>query len=157
MPRSLDAARALPRAPTGAADLESAAAPHGLRSVDGPIGGARRPPVRSTVTGARFDPRLAFDDWKGFGTRLGTYANASAWWLGDWLTFGRDKYGRRYKEGVAATGLEYQTLRNYTAVARRFEPARRRRELTFQHHAEVSALSDAEQDEWLARAFAGGW
>jgi hypothetical protein len=128
MSPSLDAARAVPRAP-----------------------------VRSTVTGARFDPLLGFEDWKGFGTRLGTYANASAWWLGDWLAFGRDKYGRRYKEGVAATGLEYQTLRNYAVVARRFAPARRRPELTFQHHAEVTALPDAEQDAWLERAVAGRW
>jgi hypothetical protein len=113
--------------------------------------------VRSTRVGARFDPLLPFETWKGLGSRFGLYANASAWWLGDWLAFGRMKYGRRYKEAIAVTGLDYQTLRNYAMVARRFEPSRRRDNLTFQHHAAVCALPDAEQDRWLDAAAAGKW
>jgi hypothetical protein len=116
-----------------------------------------RRPVRSTTTAARFDPLLPFETWMELGAKLGTYANATGWCLGDWLTFGRMKYGRRYKEAIAATGLDYQTLRNYAVVARRFEPARRRDDLTFQHHAEVCALRDELQDEWLDRAAAGRW
>jgi hypothetical protein len=113
--------------------------------------------VRSTTTGVRFDPLMPFETWRELGARLGAYANATSWWLGDWLTFGRSKYGRRYKEAIAATGLDYQTLRNYAVVARRFEPSRRRPELTFQHHADLCALDDAQQDRWLDRAAAGGW
>jgi hypothetical protein len=113
--------------------------------------------VRSTRVGARFDPLLPFEAWKALGGRLGLYSNATAWWLGDWLAFGRMKYGRRYKEAIAATGLDYQTLRNYAMVARRFEVSRRRDNLTFQHHAAVCALPDAEQDRWLDAAGAGGW
>jgi hypothetical protein len=67
------------------------------------------------------------------------------------------KYGRRYKEAVAATGLDYQTLRNYAVVARRFELSRRRDNLPFQHHAEVCSLSDRDQDHWLDLAAAGHW
>jgi hypothetical protein len=117
----------------------------------------RRPAVRSTATGAQFDPLLEFDAWRQMGTRLGVYTSATSWWLGDWLTFGRDKYGRRYKEAIAATGLDYQTLRNYAVVARRFAAPRRRANLTFQHHAVVCSLPDDRQDEWLDRATAGGW
>jgi hypothetical protein len=62
-------------------------------------------------------------------------------WLGDWLIFGRYKYGTRYRQAIGATGLDYQTLRNYAVVARRFEPSRRRSTLRAQHHAEVSALN----------------
>ena len=113
--------------------------------------------VRSTKTGARFDPLLPFETWKGLGSRLGLYSHATAWWLGDWLAFGRMKYGRRYKDAIAATGLDYQTLRNYAVVARRFELSRRRDNLTFQHHAAVCALPDEEQDRWLDRAAAEGW
>jgi hypothetical protein len=113
--------------------------------------------VRSTTTGVRFDPLLPFEAWKELGGRLGLYANATSWWLGDWLAFGQMKYGRRYKEAIAATGLDYQTLRNYAVVARRFELSRRRDDLTFQHHAELCALHDEEQDRWLDRASAGHW
>jgi hypothetical protein len=119
--------------------------------------GARPRGVVSTRTGARFDPLLPFEAWQEIGVKVGTCANATSWWLGDWLVFGRMKYGRRYKQAIAATGLEYQTLRNYAVVARRFDMSRRRDTLTFQHHAEVCALPDEEQDRWLDRAAAGGW
>ena len=107
--------------------------------------------------GLSFDPRFPFDDWRHLGARIAMRSNASLWWLGDWLAFGREKYGRLYKDGVALTGLDYQTLRNYAAVARRFELSRRRDKVSFQHHAEVCAMADAEQDRWLERAEFAGW
>ena len=113
--------------------------------------------VQPSRTSIRFDPLLPFETWKTIGPRIATYATASAWWLGDWLAFGRMKYGRRYKEAIAATGLDYQTLRNYAVVARRFAPSRRRDNLSFQHHAEVCALSDDDQELWLDLAAMRGW
>jgi hypothetical protein len=118
---------------------------------------ARQRAVRSTLTGARFDPLLPFETWRALGAKLGGYSNATCWWLGDWLAFGQAKYGRRYKDAVSATGLEYQTLRNYAVVARRYELSRRRDNLTFHHHAELCPLSDDEQDRWLNLATAHGW
>jgi len=118
---------------------------------------APRRPVRPTATGICFDPLLTFESWSAIGARIAGHANASAWWLGDWITFGRMKYGRRYTEAISTTGLDYQTLRNYACVARRFEPSRRRADLSFQHHAELAALPDALQDSWLAQAAAGHW
>ena len=56
-----------------------------------------------------------------------------------------------------ATGLDYQTLREYGVVARRFEWSRRRDNLSFQHHAEVCALTGAEQDRWLDLAAPNRW
>lgn len=107
--------------------------------------------------GMRFHPRFPFEEWRALGGRIAMRASASLWWLGDWLRFGEEAYGRRYKDGVALTGLDYQTLRNYAVVARRFELSRRRDTLSFQHHAEVCALGDAEQDVWLDRAESSGW
>jgi hypothetical protein len=104
-----------------------------------------------------FDPLTPFAEWTAVGARLGRHAEATCWWLGDWLSFGQMKYGTRYKAGVARTGLGYQTLRNYAVIARRFDVSRRRDNLTFQHHAEVCALSDDEQDRWLDRASVGRW
>jgi hypothetical protein len=105
----------------------------------------------------RFDRRMSFELWKALGPKLSTRINATAWWLGDWLTFGQAMYGRRYRDAIAMTGLDYQTLRNYAVVARRFDLSRRRYNLSFQHHAELCALTDAEQDQWLDLAAANGW
>jgi hypothetical protein len=113
--------------------------------------------VVPTVVGLTLDELLSFEDWKGIGRRVVKLGNASAWWLGDWIAFGQRKYGRRYKEALLITGLEYQTLRNYASIARRFEPERRRNDLSFQHHAEVATLSDSEQDRWLALAAGNHW
>lgn len=115
---------------------------------------ARDKPLR---TGIRFDPLMPIERWKAVGTRMAAYSDAASWWLGDWVTFGQAKYGRRYKEGIALTGLEYQTLRNYATIARRFDMSRRRDDLSFQHHAEVCALSDDAQDFWLDVAARERW
>jgi len=108
-------------------------------------------------TSMKFDPLMPLDTWKTIGTKLGTHANATCWWLGDWLAFGQTKYGRRYKEGVAVTGLKYQTLRNYAMVARCFDVSRRRDNLSFQHHAEVIGLPPEAQDCWLDLAAEHRW
>lgn len=95
--------------------------------------------VTASRTGMRLDPRTPFDVWEAAGARIGAYASASAWWLGDWLALGQAKYGRRYKATVAATGLDYQELRNGAVVARRFMLSRRLDDLSFQPHHEVCA------------------
>ena len=113
--------------------------------------------ARCTQTGLRCDEQISFKTWNAIGVQIGTFARASPWWLGDWLLFGKQKYGRRYREATSATGLEYQTLRNYAVVARRFPVSRRRDKLTFQHHAEVCALPDVDQDFWLDLAIEYHW
>jgi predicted HicB family RNase H-like nuclease len=105
----------------------------------------------------RFNSGMPYETWSALGPRIAAGANASRWWLGDWLVFGERRYGARYRLAVAATGLDYQTLRNYAMVARRFELSRRRDSLSFQHHAEVCALSDEEQDRWLDVAAEHRW
>jgi hypothetical protein len=109
--------------------------------------------------GARRDPLLSFEVWRALGVGLGIDDDPSRWLLGDWVAHGRARYGRFYRDAaLAATALDHGTLREHAAVARRFDPSRRREELTFRHHAEVCALADGRlQDEWLARAAAGRW
>jgi hypothetical protein len=94
----------------------------------------------------RFSSTFSFQKWLEVGRRVRIHEDASRWWLGDWLNYGKRMYGRRYKRGVELTGLDYQTLRNYAMVARRFEMSRRRDKLSFQHHAELCALSNEVQD-----------
>ncbi|MFD5315832.1 LmbU family transcriptional regulator [Streptomyces sp. NPDC127098] len=100
---------------------------------------------------------LSLEAWKSVGEKISRLHDASAWWLGDWLVYGQDLYPDRYRSAVEETSLGYQTLRNYAWIARRFTTSRRRSGLSLQHHAEVAALPDAEQDLWLDQAEAAGW
>lgn len=102
-------------------------------------------------------PGMGFEAWAALGRRIGGISNACAWCLGDWLVYGEQAFGRRYKTALVATSLDYQTLRNYAWVARRFEMSRRRDKLSFQHHAEVAALPEPYQDLWLLRAERSRW
>ena len=104
-------------------------------------------PVKLRCTG-----EMSYADWARTGCHLARISQGVAWALGDWLLYGQAQFAGRYREAVAATELDYQTLRNYAWVARSVPPDRRRVGLSFQHHAEVAALSEAEQELWLTRA-----
>jgi hypothetical protein len=117
--------------------------------------------VRGSLAGTpsrlQLENDMTFESWLVIGRRLSRITNASPWWLGDWLIYGRAAYGERYKAALDVTALDYQTLRNYAWVARKFPVSRRRDRLSFQHHAEVASLPEPEQDLWLKRADSAQW
>lgn len=112
-----------------------------------------------TLTGVSLQiPReLGYDAWERVGKQLNGFIDSSAWWLGDWLIFGKERYADSYKQAIRAAGLSYQTLRNYAWVARRFTPAERRAQLTFQHHAEVVSLPKDAREKLLDLAERQDW
>jgi hypothetical protein len=113
--------------------------------------------VRMSGVGLQIPPGLSFEDWAKAGRQLSGIMDSSAWWLGDWLVFGKTHYSDCYQLAIQGAGLRYQTLRNYAWVARRFDLNRRRAKLTFQHHAEVASLPIEEQDRLLDQAEAELW
>ena len=117
----------------------------------------RRARTPYTPVGLRLPASLSFERWQALGRRIGSIANASSWWLADWAFYGEGSYGEKYKQAIAVTGLDYQTLRNYAWVAGRFDLSRRRDNLSFAHHAEVAALPEQAQDEWLDLAERSRW
>ena len=118
---------------------------------------ARRDQVLTTKVGLHIPVGLAFEEWERAGRQLSGLLDSSSWWLGDWLVYGKDQYADRYERGIRAAGLQYQTLRNYAWVSRRFELQRRRPALSFQHHAELASLRVDEQEAWLDRAERMKW
>jgi hypothetical protein len=112
----------------------------------------QRDQVLTTKVGLHIPAGLAFEEWEHAGRQLSGLLNSSSWWLGDWLVYGKDHYADRYERGIRAAGLQYQTLRNYAWVSRRFELHRRRPVLSFQHHAELASLPVDDQEAWLDRA-----
>jgi hypothetical protein len=113
--------------------------------------------VLATRLGLRFAGALSFEGWERAGEQISRIVSSSAWCLGDWIIVGQSRFTDRYKHVIEAVGLDYQTVRNYAWVARRFELSRRRDTLSFQHHAEVASLPPEEQDYWLDRAEDRGW
>jgi hypothetical protein len=107
--------------------------------------------------GLKIPPDTSFEDWELAGKRLFGIADSAAWCLGDWLVYGEEKYQDRYRRAIAAANLDYQTLRNYAWVARKFSTDRRRPGLSFQHHAEVASLPADQQDELLDQAEKWKW
>lgn len=105
-----------------------------------------------TKVGLKITVDLSFDDWRQAGCQLSNMLDSSSWCLGDWLAYGMRHYGDRYQQAIQATGLRYQTLRNYFWVASQFPVERRHHRLTFQHHAEVGSLPPGEQDLLLEKA-----
>jgi len=108
-------------------------------------------------TELRLPEQLPSAEWLRIGKQIALVRDSSSWWVGDWLVYGQEKFPDRYREAIQSTSLDYQTLRNYAWVARRFPPARRREKLSFQHHAMVASLGQAEQQLWLERASQLGW
>ncbi|WP_245790516.1 LmbU family transcriptional regulator [Streptomyces monashensis] len=117
----------------------------------------RRGKVLTTKVGLQMPAEMAYDEWERAGRQLSDVLDSSSWWLGDWLVYGKDHYTDRYQRGIRAAGLSYQTLRNYAWVSRRFDLARRRPTLSFQHHAELASMPAEEQDLWLDRAEQRQW
>jgi len=134
-----------------------------------PVNGTRNTPQKASSldspfdiftmpkTGIEFPEHLPYDKWLGIGRQLAAVSTWSAWCLGDWLIYGETAYSGRYSDAIEQTSLDYQTLRNYVWVARRFPLSRRRDALSFAHHAEVARLVEPEQDYWLRKAEKFGW
>jgi len=113
--------------------------------------------IMTTPVGLTFPAEVTYESWERAGRQIATIVSSSAWYLGDWLVYGQDRYADRYRRAVDTAGLDYQTLRNYAWVARSFASWRRRRGLSFQHHAEVASLPSEEQDRWLDAAERDRW
>lgn len=113
--------------------------------------------VLMTKVGLNIPRNLSFSDWELAGRQMCGLLDSSAWCLGDWLVYGKKNFADRYARAIRAAGLQYQTLRNYAWVSRRFEMTRRRPQLSFQHHAEVASVPIDEQDWWLDQAEREMW
>ncbi|MGW3350250.1 LmbU family transcriptional regulator [Nonomuraea rubra] len=113
--------------------------------------------VQTRRTSLTLPKKMSIEAWKKVGQQIWRISDSSTWWLGDWLVYGQRRFPDRYQRAIEETSLDYQTLRNYAWVARKFSPGRRRASLSLQHHAEVAALPEPLQDEWLDRAQELGW
>jgi hypothetical protein len=100
---------------------------------------------------------LSFRNFTRLGRMLGNFADASKWWIGDWLLFGEGTFGEKAAQAEDATGRSYWTLANYRWVSSKVAIPRRRESLSHSAHVEVAAMPPEEQDTWLDQCEEHGW
>ena len=106
-----------------------------------------------TRCGIDFHGDLSFEEWEKIGEKLGDAERSIGLMIGDWINYAENKWGEKYNEAIACTGLEYQTLANYAYVARKVQFSYRYENLTFKHHYTVAKLKDPEEQKyWLDQA-----
>jgi hypothetical protein len=97
---------------------------------------------------------LDLAEWSAVGRRFGEIGRCSQWWLGDWISYGNQKFGERYTRAVKLTGYDVQSLMNMVYVASRFDIYRRRENLSWSHHSTLASLDVDRQEYWLERVIA---
>jgi hypothetical protein len=84
---------------------------------------------------------------------MGDAERSIGFMIGDWINYAENKWGEKYNEAMACTGLEYKTLRDYAYVSRSVQLSARADNLPFRHHSVVAKLKDPEeQKHWLEMA-----
>ncbi len=92
---------------------------------------------------------LDLSEWSSAGRSLSGMVRASQWWLGDWIRYGNAMFGEKYSRASNLTGYDIQTLMIMVHVAGRYPAFRRRKDVSWSHHAALASLEPAEQDRWL--------
>lgn len=93
-----------------------------------------------------------YEQWLALGEFI-RHADARIhFWIGDWLNYGENVWGKMYEEAIEQTGFDYGTLRDDKWVSSRIELSRRRDNLSFAHHREVASCTPQEQEILLERA-----
>jgi hypothetical protein len=111
------------------------------------------PKFSITPTGIQFHQDLSFDEWNGLGGKLAPIGKSIGFILGDWINYGEAAYGEKYSDALEKTGIPYQTLANYSYVARKVDLSCRQENLGFEHHAVVAKLkTNDEKQHWLSMA-----
>jgi hypothetical protein len=113
------------------------------------------------IQGAHFNPtELALDaglsefEFMSVGRALAAVCQSAFWWIGDFIQYGFNTYGKKVTYDLAqqATGYPRTALYNCSFIAKRFPPARRVAALTFFHHQVVKSLPEPIADELLMEA-----
>lgn len=127
---------------------------------------ADTPKFTISRTGLEVHDHLSFEEWSSLAPMLNEVARGVAFVIGDWLLYGKYRFGEAqnrgtgresgprvatadYEAAVALTGLDRATLHNYAWVARRTPSSLRNELLSWEHHRVVAKLPEPDQKRWL--------
>lgn len=113
------------------------------------------------IEGARFNPAslslpagMSEDEWQQAGQKVVAVCESAAWWVGDWMNYGTQTFGRSraLDLGVQATGYTRGTLCTYASVASRVPPEQRVAGVSFGKHEAVMTLQPEDRIKLLTEA-----
>lgn len=105
-------------------------------------------PYRTTFTGIEIIRESTPEEWQNYGEILKRIDEAKQWAIGDWLKDGKKHYGDGlYEEASKILGYSPQSLNNLKIISDRFEISRRHENLSYSHHAEVTAIKKKFTDD----------
>jgi N6-adenosine-specific RNA methylase IME4 len=102
-------------------------------------------------------PDLPFEQWLAYGEKLRAFHHRLGWLIGDWLCYGEQAYGEKYRHAAAMLGWDYGSLANVAWVVKKFQISCRHEDLSFTHHQEVAALESADAERLLQKAEDERW
>ena len=101
---------------------------------------------------------VSYDVWDAYGEGLHKVEGAIQWVVGDWLNYGESRYGETYSQAMSHwPDAKYQSLADYSWVARKVEFSLRNENLSWTHHRHVAKLDPDKQEYWLNRAEKESW
>lgn len=115
------------------------------------------PLAHSKPLGIDFDSEMSFEQWEEFGRKIGKGYKFMQFGLGDWLNYGRARFGHdkevrdRLNTAISDTGIELNVLKRSANIARRISIDDRQLTLTFEAQAVISAIED-DKEKWLDEA-----
>ena len=114
--------------------------------------------VEITSLGLVVSGEMEIESWLDLGYTLAGLRRAFTWAIGDWLNYGEFRYGEKYAQGEAVTGMNPDYLRNLKWVASRIPLSLRRDNRGLSWHQPVASLeSDEEKEYWLMLADTQDW
>jgi hypothetical protein len=119
-------------------------------------------------TGLEIHDHLSFEEWSSLAPLLNEAARGVAFVIGDWLTYGLDRFAQSekdnprnaasrvrsedYESAIHLTGLDRATLQTYAHVSRKVPSSLRNKDLSWEHHKIVAKLPPVDQQYWLKLA-----
>lgn len=104
-----------------------------------------------TKTELTFKREVSKDEWQKVFDSLNHIEGCVQFWIGDCLKYREQRWGM-YDDVIESTGYDKNTIRHIKNTADSIESGRRRPELGYSHHVEVSSLEPKIQDEILQKA-----
>jgi hypothetical protein len=115
------------------------------------------PRVKISRVGAVFPDDLKDKEWKAIWKDLQLIDASLNWVIGDWINYGKAKYGEKYAFALEATEWQYQRLRDAAYVCAQVPMSLRNDNLDWWHHRVVAPLEPGDQAKYLTEAEANDW
>lgn len=95
---------------------------------------------------------MDFDKYQSIGRTFQQIQRSLAYWVGDWLCYGENRFGEAYAQALEDTGKANETLIKWQAVARRVPKSIRQKDLTWTHHFYVAYIDEDQRGDMLQMA-----